>query len=459
MTSYLTLDLDDTKKYIAIDFAKNPPANKENIKMYKNFGLYIFSNHFNQFIEVNENNYNSFDNYCFISPFESIETIIDYSRDYLVPNNVQNIQYLNLNIESDSFASDTKAYLNIENVYLKYYNNYPGGWVYKNSSFPIFLKFFNKCYPLINEDDWNLRKEKMQYVDIDFPTPKEIKKMIKNGFNSEKIYIIKAKKRIERQHPNIYKFQPSQYEINDAKSIIDNEIYDYMKSFKRFILGGYSGKCREEKIYFECIIYHIYKEPLKMMENIIKFLPVNKATLQNIYNQYNSYQKDRDILLHNFIYYFHKFYSEQKNEFENNELRIKISNPKSEKLHEELLFNYIEIPSNNPGKPTELKEYLDKLENNKPKEENNDYSKGKKINIKGNNSEIVDENTKPKINLDITNNENIHLDNDIKIDFPEIKLFKENYLMNIKNINEFLNKYIIYCRIFPLYIRHLKKII
>ena len=90
-------------------------------------------------------------------------------------------------------------------------------------------------------------------------------------------------------------------------------------------------------------------------------------------------------------------------------------------------------------------------------EENKDYSKGKKINIKGDQSEIVDENTKPQINLDITNSKNIHLDNDIKIDFPEIKLFNENYSMNIKNINEFLNKYIIYCRIFPLYIRHLKK--
>ena len=29
--------------------------------------------------------------------------------------------------------------------------------------------------------------------------------------------------------------------------------------------------------------------------------------------------------------------------------------------------------------------------------------------------------------------------------------------MNIKNINEFLNKYIIYCTIFPLYIKHLVK--
>ena len=39
----------------------------------------------------------------------------------------------------------------------------------------------------------------------------------------------------------------------------------------------------------------------------------------------------------------------------------------------------------------------------------------------------------------------------------KIKLFNQNYSINIKYINEFLNKYIIYCRIFPLYIKHLVK--
>ena len=123
-----------------------------------------------------------------------------------------------------------------------------------------------------------------------------------------------------------------------------------------------------------------------------------------------------------------------------------------------MLFNYIQIPRAYPEKPKDLKNYLDKIENTQPKEENKDYSKGKKVNIKGKQSEIVNEDTKPKDNYDIINNENIHLDNDIKIDFPKIELFKVNYSMNINNINEFLKKYIIYYRIFQLYIRYLKKI-
>jgi len=54
-----------------------------------------------------------------------------------------------------------------------------------------------------------------------------------------------------------------------------------------------------------------------------------------------------------------------------------------------------------------LKNYLDKIENTQPKEENKDYSKGKKVNIKGKQSEIVNEDTKPKDNYDtIKNNEN-----------------------------------------------------
>jgi len=197
-----------------------------------------------------------------------------------------------------------------------------------------------------------------------------------------------------------------------------------------------------------------------MMENIIKFLPENKKSeFQNIYNYYKwkNNSKDKEILLHNFIYHFHKFYIEQKNKFKNIDYKIKIGNPLLEKRHEELLFAYIHIPTKNPELPTECKNYLNKLESSKPKEEIKDYSKSKKINIKGDQSEIVEENTIPQVKSDIINNENIHLDNDIKIDFPDIKLFCENYSMNIKNINEFLKKYIIYCRIFPLYIRHLKK--
>jgi len=123
-----------------------------------------------------------------------------------------------------------------------------------------------------------------------------------------------------------------------------------------------------------------------------------------------------------------------------------------------MLFNYISMPGAYPEKPKDLKNYLDKIENTQPKEESKDYSKGKKVNIKREQSEIVNEDTKPKDNYDIINNENIHLDNDIKIDFLKIELLKVNYSMNINNINEFLKKYIIYYRIFQLYIRHLKKI-
>jgi len=47
-----------------------------------------------------------------------------------------------------------------------------------------------------------------------------------------------------------------------------------------------------------------------------------------------------------------------------------------------------------------LKNYLDKIENTQPKEENKNYSKGKKVNIKGKQSEIVNEDTKPKDNYD-----------------------------------------------------------
>ena len=112
---------------------------------------------------------------------------------------------------------------------------------------------------------------------------------------------------------------------------------------------------------------------------------------------------------------------------------------------------------NNPNMPQDFQNYFNRFENSMPKEDNNDYLKSKKVNIKGNQSEIVDEKKKPEINIEKINNENIHLDNDIEIDFPDIKLFNDNYSMNLKNIHEFLNKYIIYCRIFPLYIRHLKK--
>jgi len=47
---------------------------------------------------------------------------------------------LNLNLESDKFATDTKGMLIIKEQYLK---EYSGDWIYEKSSFPIFLKYFN----------------------------------------------------------------------------------------------------------------------------------------------------------------------------------------------------------------------------------------------------------------------------------------------------------------------------
>lgn len=352
----------------------------------------------------------------------------------------------------------------IKDQYLKEY--YSGKWIYKKLSFPIFLKYLNDCYPLIKEDDYNLKKEKIQYIDIEFLNEKEIKKNYHNyDWYSKKIYLKNAQKIIFQNNRHYYynnKYSPSDYDITVASNIINNEIYGFLNIFRKFI-EGYCQKCREENITFECIIYHIFKNPFKMMENIIKFLPENiKSNFQEIYNYYKwnnpkNNSKNKEILLHKFIYYFHNFYIEQKNKFENIDYKIKIENPLLEKRHEELLFAYIHIPKTNPEMPLECKNYLNKLESVKPKEEIKDYSKSKKINIKGDQSEIVEENTIPQVKSNIINNENINLDNDIKIDFPDIKLFCENYSMNIKNINEFLNKYIIYCRIFPLYIRHLKK--
>jgi hypothetical protein len=63
-----------------------------------------------------------------------------------------------------------------------------------------------------------------------------------------------------------------------------------------------------------------------------------------------------------------------------------------------------------------------------------EYFRSKIIKIKGNLSEIVDENIKSEINLDEEDSNNkINLNYDIKIDFPEMKLFKDSYKeMNIK---------------------------
>ena len=87
-----------------------------------------------------------------------------------------------------------------------------------------------------------------------------------------------------------------------------------MDKFINFI-EGYCQKCREKNITFECIIYHIFKNPFKMMENIIKFLLENiKSNFQNIYNYYKwkNNSKDKEILFHNFIYHFHNFYRPKK---------------------------------------------------------------------------------------------------------------------------------------------------
>ena len=89
MTSYLTVNLNDNKISIKINFAKNPVINKDNIKMYEKFSL-------NDYIEVNKSNYNSLYNYNFISPFEIPEQIIDFSKENIT-DYIQNIQYLNLN--------------------------------------------------------------------------------------------------------------------------------------------------------------------------------------------------------------------------------------------------------------------------------------------------------------------------------------------------------------------------
>ena len=462
ITSYIIVDLADFQANIKINFDKNPVANFDNIKMYEKFSLNIY-NYGNKFIEVNEDNYKRIQHWNFISPFECAEQIIDFSNDNpLIYNKIQNIKYLNLNLESDYI--DTKGDLEIKD---EYKNNYSSGkYFFENSSFSIFLKHFNNCFPLINEDDYKLNKEKIQYIDIEFPTQKEIKdNYYDTDWYNRKIYLANAKSKIlpykYYNYNNYYK--PSKEQIKYASSVIEQEIWNYINKYKNFI-KEYKGKYREEKISFECLIYHIYKNPSKMMYIIIQFLPEDKkSTFQNIYNQFdfernkrNSNTKDKEIVLYKFIYNFHKFFIEQKEKFENIGKQIRKSNPIFENRHEEMLFNYISIPRTYPEKPKDLKNYLDKIENTQPKEENKDYSKGKIINIKGEQSEIVNEDKKPKDNFDIINNENIHLDNDIKIDFPDIGLFKANYSMNINNINEFLKKYIIYCRIFQLYIWHLK---
>ena len=191
--------------------------------------------------------------------------------------------------------------------------------MFENSSFPIFFKHFNNCFPLINEDLYILNIEKIHYIDIEFLTQKEIKdNYYINDWYKGKIYLANAKNKIspfKYSYNNYYYYPPSKEEIKYASSVIKQEIYKYMNKYKNFI-----EKCREEKISFKCLIYHIYKNPSKMMDIIIQFLPEDKkSTFQNIYNQFNyernkrkSNTKDEDILLYKFIYNFHKFYIEQK---------------------------------------------------------------------------------------------------------------------------------------------------
>ena len=151
-----------------------------------------------------------FRNGPFISPFECGEQTIDYSN---INQNIQYnkyIYYINLNLKSDFL--DTKANLEEKSYYSKKYvtEKYIVD-KFEESDFPIFIKYNQKCYPLIKEDNYNLKKEKIIYNEIYFPSEKEINKNYYNeDWYSEEIYLTNAKKKyyhLEKILKRIYPMQ------------------------------------------------------------------------------------------------------------------------------------------------------------------------------------------------------------------------------------------------------------
>lgn len=218
-----------------------------------------------------------------------------------------------------------------------------------------------------------LKNRKIQYTLIDTSSYNEIKQNYYNkDWYSKYTYLINAKRIIfPRGMNNIYYNNvPSSYEIENAVQTTKKEIYKYINTIQSYIME-FKAKCREDKITFESLVYRILKNPIEMMENILRFLPVNKRqNLDYINREYkyiyylHKYDENKNILIFNFIYYLHDLFIKQKIEFEKMDKKIilPLSDQKFQMRHEELLSNYFSIPSKNEHKkPIILERYFNNL--------------------------------------------------------------------------------------------------
>ena len=80
-SSYLTVDLYDFKIEFKINFTRNPPINKENIKIYEKFGLseFIYDSNRHCYKEKTKGNNNNSSKEFLITPFECAQQTIDFS--------------------------------------------------------------------------------------------------------------------------------------------------------------------------------------------------------------------------------------------------------------------------------------------------------------------------------------------------------------------------------------------